>query len=521
MIDIKPMDLRLTPEVDSLDELLRSPDLSDITDDDTVDVPEVQHLCVDLSKSRIKVDSDLEILKDPPNMGEYGGNREDGLTIQQEDPNLGEYVPRSPNKGSVDKKKKKKKRMSGDRWKITGQEEEERLTPARAKQTVKIVLTKRRLPDQEDDSQEEEEEERTVKIRTINLEQSPTKERDWLFREKREQEKIRTDLEQKRERSRHEREERRMARNSHGENRLERLENSENWRRSERTSRAWKGEMDWIDDQVDLNDPDDKIVQEEPERQVQVNQSRELHSQARRPVRGERERGPHHQHVTSGHLSQLVGGTSGVTGGRMKEQAEMKDNDWRGRKDLTSVATDKEEINLYNWMVINLISDLSVTTKDGDLNNTRAESFTCGAAVGGTATTKTRLSHWRDMKQETQSEIQAAITETWVRDKINPSGQGVEEDVGTIDSSLEDSLGDGTSMEVGRIPKTSVEEEVPARPQMEDFMVASTSRQCSVTEGSLGEEVEVSPVSTEDATVLHVEDSGIFQLSMDQAGQSQ
>ena len=108
-----------------------------------------------------------------------------------------------------------------------------------------------------------------------------------------------------------------------------------------------------------------------------------------------------------------------------------------------------------------------------------------------------------------------------MRDKINPSGQGVEEDVGTIDSLLEDSLGDGTSMEVGRIPKTSVEEEVPARPQMEDFMVASTSKQGSVTEGSLGEEVEVSPISTEDATVLHVEDSGIFQLSMDQAGQSQ
>ena len=55
VIDIKPMDLRLTPEVDSLEELLKSPDLSDITDDDTVDAPEVQHLCVDLSKSRIEV----------------------------------------------------------------------------------------------------------------------------------------------------------------------------------------------------------------------------------------------------------------------------------------------------------------------------------------------------------------------------------------------------------------------------------------------------------------------------------
>ena len=243
--------------------------------------------------------------------------------------------------------------MSGDRWKITGQEEEERLTPARSKQTVKIVLTKRRLPDQEDDSQEEEEEERTVKVRTINLEQSPTKERDWLLREKREQEKIRTDLERKHERSRHEREERRMARNSHGENRLGRLEKSENWRRSERTPRARKGEMDWIDDQVDLNDPDDKIGQEEPERQVKVNKSRELHSQARRPVRGERKRGPHHQHVMSGHLSQLMGGMSGVTGGPMEDRAEMKDNDWGGGGDLTSVARTKRRLtSIIGWSLI-------------------------------------------------------------------------------------------------------------------------------------------------------------------------
>ena len=171
-------------------------------------------------------------------------------------------------------------------------------------------------------------------------------------------------------------------------------------------------------------------------------------------------------------------------------------------------------------MVINLISDLSVTTKDGDLSNTRAESFTRGAAIGGTATSKQESV--TGMKQETQSEIQAAITETWVRDKINPSGQGVEEDGGTIDPSLEDSLGDGTSMEVGRIPKTSVEEKVPACSQMEDFMVASTSRQGSVTEGSLVRGGLRCLLSRQkDAIVLHVEDSGIFQLSMDQAGQSQ
>ena len=110
MIDIKPMDLRLSSEVDSVEELLKS---SDHTDEEAVNSHKVQLPYVDLSKSKVE--------------------------------------------GGVDKKKRKRKKMSGDKWKITEQEEEERLTPAKSKQPVRIVLTKR-CPPVQDDSQEEEEE---------------------------------------------------------------------------------------------------------------------------------------------------------------------------------------------------------------------------------------------------------------------------------------------------------------------------------------------------------------------------
>ena len=158
VIDIKPMNLNLPSEIDSVEELLRS---SDHTDEETVNCHKLQLPYVDMSRSKVE--------------------------------------------RIVDRKKKRRKKVSEDKWKIT--EEEEDWVPAKVKRPVRIVLTKKR----QDVSNDEEEEKIT---QTKDRSHSPFKEQNWVVRAKREQEIDRTILELKREVSRYEREERRISRNN-------------------------------------------------------------------------------------------------------------------------------------------------------------------------------------------------------------------------------------------------------------------------------------------------------------------
>ena len=77
-------------------------------DDDPAEWPDIHTLCIDLSKSKVEVGPNLEVLKEPSNTGEYCGDCGDGLTTQPEDPNLGEYVPQSLSKIPAEKKKRKR-----------------------------------------------------------------------------------------------------------------------------------------------------------------------------------------------------------------------------------------------------------------------------------------------------------------------------------------------------------------------------------------------------------------------------
>ena len=142
VIDIKPMDLKLSSEIDSVEKLLRS---SDHTDEETVNFHKLQLPYVDLSRSKV------------------------------------ERV--------VNRKKKGRKKVSGDKWKIT--EEEEDWVPAKSKQPVRIVLTKRRLHVQDVSEEEEEGKITQTKVQAHSLikdqSHSPFKEHNWVVCARREQ----------------------------------------------------------------------------------------------------------------------------------------------------------------------------------------------------------------------------------------------------------------------------------------------------------------------------------------------
>ena len=237
---------------------------------------------------------------------------------------------------------------------------------------------------------------------------------------------------------------------------------------------------------------------------------------------GQEEHSPHSQHVMSAHVSQLREETIGATRGSLEDQTEMTDGDWRGGGDLAAGGAAKDEGDLY-WVVTNLIDDLPVAAKEGELSNASAEMLTRGAVEGGTVTTTAaaQLSQWRGMAEGTQNKIQVLTTETWVKDQNNPSGEEVGEDDGTINPTMENCVDNGTTMDVRRLPNTAVDQKVLIGSQMEDVLVdpaSMASERGSMTVGGLEEEAKVLSVPTEDVTWSQAtpEDAIILHASQSQ-----
>ena len=172
-------------------------------------------------------------------------------------------------------------------------------------------------------------------------------------------------------------------------------------------------------------------------------------------------------------MSQLREENSGATRGSLEGQIEITDGDWRGREGLVERGVATDDVGSY-WVVTNLIGDFPVTTKEGNLSNASAETFTHGAVEGGTmtATAAAQLSQERGMEQRT---LQVFTTENWVKGQDNPSGGGGGEDDGTINPTMEDCVDNGGTMASGGLPHSTVDQETLAGPQMEDVLVDSSS----------------------------------------------
>ena len=181
------------------------------------------------------------------------------------------------------------------------------------------------------------------------------------------------------------------------------------------------------------------------------------------------------------------------------------------------MATD--DVGSY-WVVTNLIGDFPVTTKEGDLSNASAKTFTRGAVEGGTvtATAATQLSHERGMEQRT---LQVSTIENWEKGQYNPSGGGGGEDDRTPNPTMEDCVDHGGTMASGGLSLATVDQEALAGPQMEDVLVDSsymTSERGSMMVGGLEEGAKVSTVTTEDVTWAPATPEDAITLH---AGQSQ
>ena len=266
------------------------------------------------------------------------------------------------------------------------------------------MLTKKCLHVQ--DVSEEEEEEKITQ--TKDQSHSPFKEQNWVVCAKREQEMDRAILELKREVSRYKREERRIARNSLGENKADRLEKLRDCKKNEKMLTIQKEEMDKKEQAAE-----DRIGQDSP----------------------------HSQCVVSAHVSQLREEKSGTTRGSLDGQTEMTNGDWRGGEGLAERGVATDDVGLY-WVVTNLIGDFPVATKEGNLSNASTKTFTHGTVEGGTvtATAAAQLSQGRGMEQRTLRVFTA---------ENNPSGEGVDEDDGTINPTMENCVDNGGTMAFG------------------------------------------------------------------------